>query len=75
MECLSVRGAKAEGALPVAHPPENRVQLIIYDNDGPEGLYVRLHFERSWHAIKFLMQEFKPDGLSDLNFELENFWK
>ncbi len=74
MKCLSELGAEAEGALPVEHPPKDRVELVIYDNDGPEGLFVRLHFERSWHAVKFLKKRFRNHELPDLNFKLTNFW-
>lgn len=54
--------------------PKNCVELIIFDNDGPEGYYERLRFERSITAVKFL-RELPDKEIEGLNFGITNYWK
>jgi len=51
------------------------VELIIYDNDGPEGFFRRLRFNRSSEAILFIMDSLRRRDIRDLNFTITNYWK
>jgi hypothetical protein len=61
--------------LPIEGPPVNCVELIIYDDDGPEGYFNRLRFTRSWEAIEAIIENFPTrKERSCYNFELTNHW-
>jgi hypothetical protein len=54
----------------------SNVELIVYDNDGPEGYFERLKFERSHQAVDYIITHYKPDpNFQDLNFEIKNNYK
>lgn len=52
------------------------IELIVYDNDGPEGYFERLSFERSHQAVDYIIQHYKqsPD-YKELNFTIKNNYK
>ena len=61
--------------IPIYGPAKDCVELIIYDNDGPEGLFRRFRFSRSSEAIKLVFDCFEESDLEGTNFELVNHWK
>ncbi len=60
--------------IPIEGPAVNCVELVIYDNDGPEGYYQRLRFGRSADAMRALYDNLPREELERFNFTLENFW-
>ena len=58
---------------PRSYPPVNCVELIVYDNDGPEGIFHRFQFERSAHAVRYIIENYS-NSLDGLNFEITNYW-
>ena len=65
---------KWESPLSISGPPNDCVELTIYDNDGPEGFYQRLRFLYSHQAVKFLFDNFDEEELLGYNFKIENHW-
>lgn len=55
-------------------PPKNCVELIIYDNDGPEGCFERKHFSRSSEAVAYIIKEY-GNALDGWNFEITNHYQ
>ncbi len=60
---------------PKGYFPKQCVELIVYDNDGPEGYYHRICFERSHQAISYINSKYSTKERKNLNFELTNHWK
>lgn len=54
-------------------PPANCVELIIFDDDGPEGFFGRIRFERSRDAALFI-KDLDDEEIMSLNFRIENHW-
>lgn len=73
--CKRVPLHKFVSPIPILGPAYDCVELCIYDNDGPEGLFRRLRFARSADAIKMIIDTFDRSELDELNFTLENFWR
>jgi len=49
------------------------IKLTIYDDDGPEGYYEVLEFERSYQAVQFLIDHWADqDFFKDYNYTIEN---
>ncbi len=63
-----------QSPVPTDGKPKNCVELVIYDNDGPEGFYKRLRFRNSSDAVRCLMAWFKPEDLDGYNFKITNHW-
>jgi hypothetical protein len=53
----------------------NCIELIVFDDDGPEGYYERKLFERSHEAITFITTKFTPEEIKHLNFTIANHWQ
>jgi hypothetical protein len=61
--------------LPIDGNPSQCVELVIYDNDGPEGFFERMRFERSSQAIMMIINHFDAAEISELNFTITNHWQ
>lgn len=59
-----------------AYNPADCVELEIYDNDGPEGHFHRICFERSYQAVRYIVSKYmsQPD-FENYNFKITNHWK
>jgi hypothetical protein len=55
--------------------PKDCVELIIYDDDGPEGFFRRFKFARSSEAIELLFDALERKDLKLFNFTLTNHWE
>lgn len=64
-----------ESPLPIDGPDKDCCELVIYDNDGPEGFYRRFRAERSAELVKILLECFTIDKLEGYNFKITNYWK
>lgn len=51
------------------------IQLTIFDDDGPEGYYECILFERSWEAAEYIIENFMPQDVSLYNFRIEDLTK
>lgn len=41
--------------------PEAFVELIVFDDDGPEGFFERKYFKSSWEAAEYFVDQFCED--------------
>lgn len=49
------------------------IELIIFDDDGPEGFYKSLKFERSYQAVEHIIAHYSSN-LKDYNFIIKNHY-
>lgn len=52
------------------------IELIITDSDGPEGMFERKQFVRSYAAIDYIIDNYKNrSDYHDHNFQIINHYK